>query len=133
MDQPFTGTCRICEKEGHRASDCPDKPAIVCRLCNQEGHRAAECTAGRFDFVPPGTPVIDSAVAWAAMQAADKEKDLDEFKENFWAYVAALIRDHMAGELDLADLEKGFRDEQWNIHLIAKVSLVIDRSIIKMN
>jgi hypothetical protein len=33
----FTGTCRICNKEGHPASACPDKAPEICRNCKQEG------------------------------------------------------------------------------------------------
>ena len=33
----FQGTCRVCEKEGHPASQCPDKPADKCRNCGEEG------------------------------------------------------------------------------------------------
>ncbi len=58
------------------------------------------------------------------MLAADKEKDLDDFKENFWAYVAAMIKEGQAHSLELVDLEKGFRADGQNIHLIAKVGFV---------
>lgn len=34
----FKGACRICDKEGHPASECPDKPADVCKNCKQEGN-----------------------------------------------------------------------------------------------
>ena len=36
-ERVFTGTCRVCEKEGHMAKDCPEKPPQVCRNCGEEG------------------------------------------------------------------------------------------------
>lgn len=33
----FTGTCRRCEKQGHPASECPDKPPVKCFNCKEEG------------------------------------------------------------------------------------------------
>ena len=30
-------TCRVCEKVGHVARDCPDKPPAKCNNCKQEG------------------------------------------------------------------------------------------------
>lgn len=35
--------CRACNKDGHMARDCPDKPPMQCNHCNQEGHMAREC------------------------------------------------------------------------------------------
>ena len=37
VEREFTGTCHFCEKEGHRASNCPEKPAEICRNCKKEG------------------------------------------------------------------------------------------------
>lgn len=37
VEREFTGTCHVCEKEGHMAKDCPDKPPQVCRNCHEEG------------------------------------------------------------------------------------------------
>lgn len=34
----FKGACRICNVEGHPASECPDKPADVCKNCKSEGN-----------------------------------------------------------------------------------------------
>ncbi len=33
----FTGTCHHCNQEGHRAAECPEKPAEVCMNCKEEG------------------------------------------------------------------------------------------------
>lgn len=37
VDRPFKGTCRLCNEEGHRAGDCPQKPPSVCKNCLKEG------------------------------------------------------------------------------------------------
>lgn len=80
IDRPFTGICRICDKEGHRAADCPDKPAEICRTCGQEGHKRAECKAARKD-VFMNVQEISSEDAWNALKAADKERDIDDAKK----------------------------------------------------
>lgn len=33
----FTGTCRICNEQGHPAAECPERPPDVCKNCQQEG------------------------------------------------------------------------------------------------
>lgn len=35
----FTGTCNICNKPNHKASECPDRGPVLCKNCNQEGSR----------------------------------------------------------------------------------------------
>jgi hypothetical protein len=79
VERAFTGACRVCEKEGHRASECPDKPADMCRICKQEGHKAMECTALRTDAFRDA-PDMDPNDAWVVLLKADKEKDMEDFK-----------------------------------------------------
>ena len=62
------------------------------------------------------------------MIEADTEKDMDAFKTAFLSYAKALMNftsENDAGVpgIDLADIEKGFRAEGRNMHLIAKVCL----------
>lgn len=33
----FKGPCRICDKEGHPAAECPERPPDVCKNCKMEG------------------------------------------------------------------------------------------------
>jgi hypothetical protein len=76
----FKGTCRICEKEGHPAVDCPERPPDVCKNCLGQGHKTMECTENRkFDlnFVADMLP----QEGWAAMKKASDERDLDDFRE----------------------------------------------------
>jgi hypothetical protein len=35
--------CRHCEKAGHMAKDCPEKPPAKCRRCGEDGHMVKEC------------------------------------------------------------------------------------------
>lgn len=37
VEREFIGQCNLCQRDGHRAKDCPEKPAVVCRNCNAEG------------------------------------------------------------------------------------------------
>ena len=38
IERPFDGNCRVCDQVGHRAADCPEKPALICRACGVEGN-----------------------------------------------------------------------------------------------
>lgn len=76
----FSGVCRICEKDGHLAKDCPDKKAMLCLNCRQEGHSAKECKNNRvFDL--SDVPDIAPEPAWEALKMADKANDLDRLRE----------------------------------------------------
>lgn len=46
----FTGTCRLCSKEGHPASECPDKPPEICKNCKKEGQY--RCPVEKSDMLP---------------------------------------------------------------------------------
>lgn len=75
----FTGTCRICEKQGHPAALCPDKPPVKCFNCKQEGHLTSECTAKRL-MNTDDVPEMEAGDAWEMLEKADKDRDLDEFR-----------------------------------------------------
>lgn len=78
----FSGVCRICEKDGHLAKDCPDKKTPLCFNCRKEGHFTKDCKNNRvFDL----SDVLDIApeAAWEALLAADTARDLDRFREVF--------------------------------------------------
>src|SRR4051812_3831953 len=77
---PFTGTCHICNQEGHPASKCPEKPgAGPCKVCGNEGHKASACD-NRVDVFPQDLPDWTGEQAWDELVKADKEKDLDDIK-----------------------------------------------------
>lgn len=80
MERGFSGTCRDCGKDGHRAADCPDKPEAVCQVCGQEGHKGTECEMNRI-FAEFKVKDLDSEVAWEKIEIADKEKDIHDIKE----------------------------------------------------
>lgn len=80
VERPFTGTCRHCQKEGHRAAECPDKPPETCRICGKHGHKAMECEELRTDLFKASAE-MDGDEAWGKMKEADAAKDLDDFKE----------------------------------------------------
>ncbi|KAJ9624797.1 hypothetical protein H2203_004747 [Taxawa tesnikishii (nom. ined.)] len=113
VERPLTGTCRVCNQESHRAAECPEKPPTTCRACGQEGHHSSECTANRVVF-GADVETMDAEKAYEMMVQADEEKDVDAFKKAFMSYAKALP------EVTLADLEQGFRDNNFNTYLIAK-------------
>lgn len=64
---------------------------------------------------PDPEPTMTSDEAWAALVAADQEKDLDDFKVFFLEYVRNNKR------LTFVDLENKFREEGLGVYLIALV------------
>lgn len=115
VERPFTGTCRICNQEGHPARECPQKPPTVCKNCREEGHVTSECKNPRkLDF---GVPKMNDEEAWELLKKADTERDLDEFKTAVKVYAQAVPA------VDFAELEHTLRSEEMNVHLIALVSL----------
>lgn len=75
----FRGKCRVCDGEGHRANECPENPQ-PCFLCGETGHSRSACKKPRMDVFPTGLPEMTAEAAWAAMETADKERDMDDFK-----------------------------------------------------
>ncbi|KAI9694524.1 MAG: hypothetical protein M1822_000140 [Bathelium mastoideum] len=112
-DRPFTGTCNICEQEGHRAADCPQKPPVVCKNCKQEGHVVAECTNPRFMDVGH-IEEVEAEKAWNMLMQADKNKDMDDFKEALKIYTKAVPG------VTYLELEHHFRDNNFNTFIIAR-------------
>ena len=47
---------------------------------DRPGHNKANCTEPRMDVFPTGLPDMTADDAWSAMVAADKERDMDDFK-----------------------------------------------------
>ena len=101
MEREFTGECRACGETGHRRADCPSKPPSVCKLCKESGehqisaftrdiesltkpgHIASECSANRMfaEFSSLGIQEMTAEEAWKLIEAADKEKDVDDIKK----------------------------------------------------
>ena len=100
VERPFTGTCRLCEQEGHRAAECPLKPPTLCKICKVEGkatrclakvrsmkltfagHNAAECTENRLhlQFASLVVGDIGAEEAWKAVELADYENEIEDVK-----------------------------------------------------
>jgi hypothetical protein len=91
------------------------------------GHKAIQCKSKRTDIFPASLPWNSPDIAWEKMIEADTEKDMDAFKTAFFSYAKALMKftsdDGSMSGVDVADMEKGFRAQNRNMHLIAKVSL----------
>ncbi|KAI0394107.1 hypothetical protein F5Y17DRAFT_274732 [Xylariaceae sp. FL0594] len=108
----FTGECRICKQEGHMAKDCPEKPAEVCNNCQEEGHVALNCQNPR--KIDRGhIDEVEADVAWAKIEEAVKDRDMDDVKEAIQQYVKA------CPGLTYLDLEKGLRNCDIGLFLIA--------------
>ncbi|ETS82214.1 hypothetical protein PFICI_07216 [Pestalotiopsis fici W106-1] len=112
VEREFTGECRTCGKEGHRAVDCPDRPPQMCNNCGQEGHMVAECQNARV-IDRSNVRDVEGVVAWDKMVEAAKIRDMDDVKEGFQEYVKA------SPDLTYLDVEKGFRDQDAGIYIIA--------------
>ena len=65
---------------------------------------------------PDPEPTMTSDEAWAALVSANHEKDLDDFKVFFLEYV----RNNK--HLTFVDLEKKFRENHFDVYLIAMVT-----------
>ncbi|KOC12395.1 zinc knuckle transcription factor (CnjB) [Aspergillus flavus AF70] len=114
----FKGTCRVCNQEGHPASQCPERPPDVCKNCKMEGHRTIDCKENRkFDLnnVPDKLP----EEAWAAMQKASEEKDLEDFREELTEKKALKIYSKAVPDATFVDIENKMRQDNLNFYLIA--------------
>ncbi|KAL8867258.1 MAG: hypothetical protein Q9174_005779 [Haloplaca sp. 1 TL-2023] len=111
----FTGTCRVCSKEGHSARDCPDKPPVVCRNCKEEGHLTSECKANKkFDMSDVAVLPIEEAWVDLVKTANDaaRTRDLDDFRTALKVYVKAV------GDVTYHELERSFRANDIGIYII---------------
>ena len=111
VQREFTGTCRLCEQVGHRAADCPDKPAEICRNCQEEGHSAFECKSPR-KIDRSKLPDVEPADCWIKIKEAVAERDLEDLKEAIQIFLKAVP------ETTYAELEKAFRAQNIGIFLI---------------
>lgn len=111
VPREFSGTCRICEKVGHRATDCPDKPPSICKNCCQEGHEIVGCKNPR-KIDRSHIKDVSGEVAWEMIKQAVAERDLDDVKEAVDMYVKA------CPDVTYAQLEEAFRTQQVGIYLI---------------
>ncbi|KAL4896780.1 hypothetical protein BDV59DRAFT_113385 [Aspergillus ambiguus] len=108
----FKGTCRVCNKEGHPAAECPERPPEICKNCQMEGHKTLDCAGNRkFDLnnIPDKLP----EEAWALLKQASDDKDFDDFREGLKIYSKAVP------EATYLDIEKRMREENFYFYLIA--------------
>ncbi|KAL8704445.1 MAG: hypothetical protein Q9201_002403 [Fulgogasparrea decipioides] len=112
----FSGTCRVCSKEGHSARECPDRPAVVCRNCKEEGHITSECKNNKV-FDTDNVATLPAEEAWEEVVKTAKEavetRDLDDFRNAIKVYHKAI------GELSYDELERSFRANNIEIYIIA--------------
>jgi hypothetical protein len=107
----FTGTCRVCEQVGHRASDCPNKPPEVCKNCQQEGHGPLECKNPR-KIDRSKLPELEPALAWEKIKEAVADCDLEDVKDAVQVFLRAVP------DTTYAELERAFRQQNMGIYLI---------------
>ncbi|KAJ6440389.1 zinc finger domain-containing protein [Purpureocillium lavendulum] len=104
--QPRDTTCRYCKQEGHMVRDCPDKPAMVWHLRNAcENARKVNR-----DHVADMSP----DEAWAKIEKAVAERDVDDAKEAVQEYVKSLD-----GSITYRELQEGLMDKGVNLFLVA--------------
>lgn len=117
----FTGTCNICQEEGHRANECPTAPTKLCKNCEEpevDGHTTATCKNRRKIQRPP---VVEGQAeeAWHLLEAAAREGDMEDVKEAMKMYTDALP------DVTYLDLEEAFRNMNIPVYLVA-----IEKSVI---
>lgn len=110
----FNGTCHICEKQGHPAALCPDKPPPICKNCKKEGHTASECKDNMVMDLSD-VPDVTEEVAWKNMKTASDESDLDDFRDA----VKSLSKANPS--LTFVDIENGIRRRKLKYYLIGLV------------
>ncbi|KAJ8609849.1 hypothetical protein MRB53_038888 [Persea americana] len=90
---------------GHRAADCPSKPPKTCKQCGQENpdHTIEECKAKKV-IDDSGVPTVTEQEAWAMIQEASSDRDVDDFKDAVKALAKA-----KGYEISYLDLEKELR------------------------
>lgn len=111
VTREFTGTCRICETVGHRASNCPNKPPEICRNCQQEGHVVLECKDPR-KIDRSGLRDVEPADCWIMIKEAVADRDMEDVKDAVQIFLKAVP------EITYAELEKAFRAQNIGIYLI---------------
>jgi hypothetical protein len=107
----FTGTCRVCEEVGHRASDCPNKPPEVCKNCQQEGHGPLECKNPR-KIDRSKLKELEPALAWEKIKEAIADRDMEDVKDAVQVFLRALP------DTTYSELERAFRQQTMGIYLI---------------
>jgi hypothetical protein len=108
----FTGTCRVCEQQGHRAADCPNRPPEKCTNCFEEGHGAVECKNPR-KIDRSKLPELEPNTAWDKIKDAAADRDLEDVKD------AAQVFFKAVPDTTYPQLEKAFRSHKLGIYLIA--------------
>lgn len=132
VERAFTGTCNICSEEGHRASQCPQKPAEPCNNCGELGHKVADCDAARnIGLSAVEEKSVDEAMA--LLKKASDEREIDDFKAVRYSKAiflfcrakqkcqAVRIYAKAKPSTTYQDLEKLFRQQAFAVYLIAMV------------
>lgn len=80
-NRPFTGTCRVCEQEGHRAADCPTRPPQICVGCGEEGHKAQYCPSATRKIDRSKVEDMAKTDALKAIKAGADDCDMTDVKK----------------------------------------------------
>ncbi len=112
----FSGTCRHCNEQGHRAADCPTRPPLQCNNCKEEGHVAFQCKNPRkLDRLD--VEDIPAEQAWDDLkkgaEEGARERNLDDVK------LAAAKYFKSCPDVTYVQLEQAFRKQNIGVYLIA--------------
>ncbi|UNI20711.1 hypothetical protein JDV02_006776 [Purpureocillium takamizusanense] len=110
--EPRNMTCRYCKQDGHMVRDCPDKPPMVCSNCGQEGHLRNNCENAR-KVNRNQVADVSPDEAWAKIEKAAIERDVDDAKEAVQEYVKAV-----GGAITYRELQEDLLNKGVNLFLI---------------